>query len=104
MFDVHLAEIFVPLSVAMTLVSAPHLQLLKDLPHWLRYICVTHVRIVPRLIKATRCALEGDRVLDSEEHPTNLRYIASGGEKMTDSVRRSALVACRYHIHLLAFY
>ena len=93
-----------PLSVAITLVSAPHLQLLEDLPHWLRYLCVTHVGIVPSLIKATVCALEGDGALDSEEHPTNLRYIASGGEKMTDSVRRSAPVACGYHIHLLAFY
>ena len=52
-FDVHLAEIFVPLSVAMTLVSAPHLQLLKDLSHWLRYLCVTHIGIVLSLIKAT---------------------------------------------------
>ena len=34
------------------------------------------------------CALEGDGALDSEEHPTTLRYIASGGEKMSDSVRR----------------
>ena len=75
-----------PLSVAMTLVSAPRSQLLKDLPHWLRYLCVTHVRIVPSLIKATVCALEGDGVLDSKEHTTNLHYIASGGEKMIDSV------------------
>ena len=88
----------------MTLVSAPHSQLLEDLLHWLRYLCVTHVGIVPSLIKATVCALEGDGALDSKEHPTNLCYIASGSEKMTDSVRRSTLVACGYHIHLLAFY
>ena len=103
-FDVHLAETFMPLSVAMTLVSAPCLQLLKDLPHWLRYLCVTHVGIVPSLIKVTMCALEGDRVLDSEEHSTNLYYIASGSKKMTDLVWQSALIACGYHIHLLAFY
>ena len=82
----------------MTLVSAPRSQLLEDLPHWLRYLRVTHVGIVPSLIEATMCALEGDGALDSEEQPTNLRYIASGGEKMTDSVRRSGCLRVSYSL------
>jgi non-ribosomal peptide synthetase component F len=97
-FDVHLAETFVPLSVAMTLVSAPRSQLLEDLSHWLRYLRVTHVGIVPSLIEATLCALEGDDALDSEQNPSTLRYIASGGEKMSDSVRTSYPIPIRVHI------
>lgn len=88
-FDVHLAETFVPLALGITLVCAPRTQLLEDLPKWIRTLSITHVGIVPSLIEATMCAVE--QSVD-EEGEFKLKYIASGGEKMSDSVRFSSLL------------
>lgn len=80
-FDVHIAETFVPLILGMPLHSAPRSQLLEDLPFYVQLFGITHLGIVPSLIEATMGAAE-------EEAGENmaLRYIASGGEKMSDSV------------------
>lgn len=80
-FDVHISEIFVALAIGSTIVSASRNELLEDLPHWLRMLNVTHVGIVPSLIEATMGAV--DKI---ENGGLALRYIASGGEKISDSV------------------
>lgn len=76
----------------MTLLTAPRSQLLEDLPRWIRNLGVTHVGIVPSLIEATMCAVEESPEgslsgNDQGASKMKLRYIASGGEKMSDSVR-----------------
>ena len=69
----------------MTVVSAQRSQLLEDLPHWLKVLRITHVGIVPSLIEATMCMMQ-ETGEDESEPDMKLRYIASGGEKMSDSV------------------
>lgn len=86
-FDVHLAEICVSLSLGITIVSAPRTQLFDDLPKWIQTLRITHVGIVPSLIEATMCAIEESA---NNETKVNLRYIASGGEKISDPVRVSS--------------
>lgn len=81
-FDVHLAEILVPLALGMTLVSAKRGELLEDLPQYISLLGITHIGLVPSLIDAIMCAVEDDQ--NGEE--MKLRYIASGGEKISDSV------------------
>ena len=82
-----MAETFVPLALGMTLITAPRAQLLEDLPHWIDVFRVSHVGIVPSLIEATILAVsESAEDKDSSERPMELAYIASGGEKMSDSV------------------
>ncbi|KAF6765264.1 hypothetical protein DFP72DRAFT_840166 [Ephemerocybe angulata] len=79
-FDVHLAETITPFALGMPLFSAPRSELLEDLPHYVNTLGITHLGIVPSLIEATlNAASDGDG-------KTNLRYIASGGEKMSDSI------------------
>ncbi|KAI5124379.1 hypothetical protein M0805_008982 [Coniferiporia weirii] len=92
-FDVHLAETFVCLSLGMTLVSAPRSQLLEDLPQWLQLLRITHVGIVPSLIEATMHAVTESVEQSASESRSSvenaameLAYIASGGEKMSDSI------------------
>lgn len=79
-FDVHLAETFVPLALGMPLLSAQRSQLLESLPTYVNKLGVTHLGIVPTLIEAT---LNAANVV---EGTMALRYIASGGEKMSESV------------------
>lgn len=79
-FDVHLAETIVPMALGMPLLSAPRSQLLENLPEHVKTLGVTHLGIVPSLIEAT---------LNASKDELALRYIASGGEKMSDSVRLS---------------
>lgn len=65
----------------MPLYSAPRSQLLENLPFFVQQLGITHLGIVPSLIEATMGAVQergGERMA--------LRYIASGGEKMSDSV------------------
>ncbi|KAF8844469.1 AMP-binding-domain-containing protein [Paxillus ammoniavirescens] len=81
-FDVHIAEIFVPLALGMTLVCARRAELLENLPQHISRLEITHVGLVPSLIDATMCTVEQDPV--GEE--IKLRYIASGGEKISDSI------------------
>lgn len=89
----HLAEIFVALSLGMTLICAPRSQLFEDLPRWLDRLRITHVGIVPSLIEATMHAVAESVELAVDHDGTgvkkktmDLAYIASGGEKMSDSV------------------
>lgn len=86
-FDVHLAETFVPLALGMTLISAKRGELLENLPLYINLLEITHVVLVPSLIDATMCVVEDDR----KQKEMKLRYISSGGEKITDSVRRVLL-------------
>ncbi|KAI6045753.1 hypothetical protein EDC04DRAFT_3104410 [Pisolithus marmoratus] len=81
-FDVHLAEIFVPLLLGMTIVGAPRSELLENLAHYINYLDITHVGLVPSLIDATMTAVKGDDAGSA----IKLRYIASGGEKISDSI------------------
>lgn len=67
----------------MPLISARRSQLLEDLPIYVNKLGVTHLGIVPSLIEATLNAAQSE---DGDE--IALRYIASGGEKMSDSVRQ----------------
>ncbi|KJA27343.1 hypothetical protein HYPSUDRAFT_63026 [Hypholoma sublateritium FD-334 SS-4] len=80
-FDVHLAETIVPFALGMPLISARRSQLLENLPIYVNKLGVTHLGIVPSLIEATLNAAQGE---DGDE--IALRYIASGGEKMSDSI------------------
>ena len=79
-FDVHLAEIGVPLATGLRIIAAPRSLLLEDLPHYIKSLRVSHIGLVPSLIEATMVAVEDD----PETFP--LRYICSGGEKMSDTV------------------
>ncbi|KAJ3550989.1 hypothetical protein NMY22_g88 [Coprinellus aureogranulatus] len=79
-FDVHLGETFVPMALGMPLFSASRSELLENLPHYVNTLQITHLGIVPSLIEATLNATSDD------EGKTNLRYIASGGEKMSDAI------------------
>ncbi|KAF9464762.1 peptide synthetase [Collybia nuda] len=79
-FDVHLAETFVPLVLGMSLHSAPRSQLLENLPFFVQLLGITHLGIVPSLIEATMGAV------DEGGEGMALRYIASGGEKMSDLI------------------
>ncbi|KAG5652249.1 NRPS protein [Sphagnurus paluster] len=80
-FDVHLAESFVPIALGMPLISAPRSQLLENLPSHAQRLRITHMGIVPSLIEATMGVMQEDGG-DSMA----LRYIASGGEKMSDAI------------------
>ncbi|KAI0780914.1 hypothetical protein BD413DRAFT_608137 [Trametes elegans] len=82
-FDVHLAEILIPLANGIPIVSAPRSLLLEDLPHYIRTLRVSHVGIVPSLIEATMGAVQED---EDSGHTMTLRYLACGGEKMSDAI------------------
>ncbi|KAI0670364.1 hypothetical protein C8Q78DRAFT_1079337 [Trametes maxima] len=82
-FDVHLAEILVALALGIPILSAPRALLLEDLPYYVKNLRISHVGIVPSLIEATMGAVQED---EDSGHATSLRYIASGGEKMSDAI------------------
>ncbi|CDO69498.1 hypothetical protein BN946_scf184785.g3 [Trametes cinnabarina] len=82
-FDVHIAEVLVPLALGIPILSAPRSLLLEDLPYYIKHLRVSHVGIVPSLIEATMGAVQED---EESGHATSLRYIASGGEKMSDVI------------------
>ncbi|RDX56754.1 peptide synthetase [Lentinus brumalis] len=82
-FDVHIAEIMIPLAVGIPILAAPRSLLLEDLPYYITHLRVSHVGIVPSLIEATLSAVQED---EDEGHSNPLRYIASGGEKMSDAI------------------
>ena len=83
-FDVHLAEILVPIANRLPILAAPRSELFEDLPYYVKELKITHLGIVPSLIEATLGAVE-DRAPSGQA--SSLRYIASGGEKMSDAVR-----------------
>ncbi|OCH93414.1 hypothetical protein OBBRIDRAFT_790288 [Obba rivulosa] len=82
-FDVHLAEIFVALARGIPIVSAPRSTLLEDLPYYIKTLEISHLGIVPSLIEATMGSIQED---EAAGIGTTLRYIASGGEKMSDAI------------------
>ncbi|PIL24012.1 non-ribosomal peptide synthetase [Ganoderma sinense ZZ0214-1] len=82
-FDVHIAEIMVALAVGIPILSAPRSLLLEDLPYYITHLRVSHVGIVPSLIEATMGAVQEG---EDAGRATTLRYIASGGEKMSDAI------------------
>ncbi|OBZ75800.1 Nonribosomal peptide synthetase 2 [Grifola frondosa] len=98
-FDVHLAEIFVPLALGIPILSAPRSLLLEDLPYYIKKLRISHVGIVPSLIEATMGAIQED---EDAGHETTLRYIASGGEKMSDAILDKW--ASHPKVHLANFY
>ncbi|KAG6917971.1 NRPS [Tephrocybe rancida] len=75
-------ETFVPIALGMPLLSAPRSQLLENLPFYVKSLSITHLGIVPSLIEATLGAVSDD----NGGADTELRYIASGGEKMSDAI------------------
>ncbi|KAF8163357.1 peptide synthetase [Crassisporium funariophilum] len=81
-FDVHLAETIIPFALGMPLFSARRSQLLENLPIYVNMLEITHLGIVPSLIEATLNAAQAG--VDGSD--IALRYIASGGEKMSDSI------------------
>ncbi|KAI0721073.1 peptide synthetase [Cerioporus squamosus] len=82
-FDVHIAEIMIPLAVGIPILAAPRSLLLEDLPYYIKHLRVSHVGIVPSLIEATMSSVQEE---EEEGHGTVLRYLASGGEKMSDAI------------------
>ena len=88
-FDVHLAEIFVPWKQGFAVTTAPRAELLEDLAQGIDVVQATHVGCVPSLIEATLGRLPGGI--------GRVKYLTSGGEKMTDSVR----FVLRHHLHKL---
>ncbi|KAG6336405.1 hypothetical protein ID866_2678 [Astraeus odoratus] len=81
-FDVHLAEVFMSLSLGMSIICARRSELLENLPHYICRLEITHVGLVPSLIDATMCAAESDEMSDKLQ----LKFIASGGEKISDTI------------------
>jgi hypothetical protein len=72
----------------MVMLSAPRGILLENLPYYISLLGVTHVGIVPSLIDATMCTVQEYESMGG----VNLRYIASGGEKISDSVSVSMMM------------
>ncbi|KAF9493084.1 hypothetical protein BDN71DRAFT_1591331 [Pleurotus eryngii] len=81
-FDVHLAEVFVSLSLGTPLYNVPRSILLENLSYYVVQFGITHLGIVPSLLEATLSVAQEDGHLDNMK----LRYICSGGEKVTDAI------------------
>ncbi|KAG2158199.1 uncharacterized protein EDB93DRAFT_1077366 [Suillus bovinus] len=81
-FDVHLSETLVCLSLGMVMISAPRGLLLENLPHYISRFGVTHVGLVPSLIDATMGTIQEDEAMGGMK----LRFIGSGGEKISDTI------------------
>ncbi|CAE6419816.1 unnamed protein product [Rhizoctonia solani] len=77
-FDVHIAEICQTWCLGTRLVSAPRYEILADLQGNLINLGITHAGMVPSMIEAT---LSGPDDLP-------LKYLVSGGEKISDSLLR----------------
>ncbi|KAL4259866.1 Non-ribosomal peptide synthetase [Pleurotus pulmonarius] len=81
-FDVHLAEVFVSLSLGTPLYNVPRSILLENLSYYVVQFGITHLGIVPSLMEATLSVAQEDGDLENMK----LRYICSGGEKITDAI------------------
>ncbi|KAH7340224.1 hypothetical protein B0J17DRAFT_595170 [Rhizoctonia solani] len=77
-FDVHISEICQTWCLGICLVSAPRYEILADLQGNLINLGITHAGMVPSMIEAT---LSGPDDLP-------LKYLVSGGEKISDSLLR----------------
>lgn len=75
-FDVHISEIVQSWCLGSRLVSAPRFELLTQLRKHIVDIGVTHVGMVPSMIEALLGTPEG----------LPIKYLVSGGEKITESV------------------
>ncbi|KAF9649477.1 hypothetical protein BDM02DRAFT_3230298 [Thelephora ganbajun] len=75
-FDVHISEICQVWCLGIRLVSAPRFELLADLQNNILRLGITHLGMVPSMIEAT--------LSTPEDLP--LKYMASGGEKISDAV------------------
>ena len=82
----------------MPLISARRSQLLENLPIYVNKLGITHLGIVPSLIEATLNAAQSE---DGDD--IALRYIASGGEKMSDSVRHLLFTLIMFIMKYLTF-
>ena len=105
-FDVHLAETFVPWVLGMTLITASRSELFEDLPERIQSLNITHVGIVPSLIEATMCSYEESSKGGVDAPKMRLRFIGSGGEKISDAVRihhSDHSGVCRRNPALLSF-
>lgn len=82
-FDVHISEIVIPWALGICLVSTPsaRFELLSDLHSNVQRLGITHLGMVPSMIEAT---FTGGA---DEGHKLGLKYLTSGGEKISDSVR-----------------
>ncbi|KAG7086753.1 NRPS protein [Marasmius oreades] len=74
-FDVHISEITQSWRLGIRLVSGQRYELLADLKGVIKGLGITHLGMVPSMIEAT---------LTGEEE--KLKYLVSGGEKMSDSL------------------
>ena len=84
-----------PLALGIPILAAPRSLLLEDLPYYIKNLRVSHVGIVPSLIEATMGAVQED---EESGHATTLRYIASGGEKMSDAVCTTFPLYCSWEL------
>lgn len=74
---------FVSLSLGTPLYNVPRSILLENLSYYVVQFGITHLGIVPSLMEATLSVAQEDGDLENMK----LRYICSGGEKITDAVR-----------------
>jgi hypothetical protein len=79
-FDVHISEICQAWCLGIRLVSAPRYEILADLQQNLIQLGITHAGMVPSMIEAT--------LTGPDDLP--LKYLVSGGEKISDSVSCTA--------------
>jgi hypothetical protein len=77
-FDVHLAETLVPWKQGVAIATAPRELILNNLAEAVQKLEVTHLGCVPSLIEAAFGGL-------AEGHG-KLKFLTSGGEKITNSV------------------
>ncbi|KAF8341217.1 uncharacterized protein EI90DRAFT_1704265 [Cantharellus anzutake] len=86
-FDVHISEIVISWALGIRLVSAPsaRFELLSDLRRNIWRLGVTHLGMVPSMIEATFQA-GNSRGGAEEGKKVGLKYLASGGEKISDSL------------------
>jgi hypothetical protein len=92
-FDVHISEIVFSWALGIRLVSAPsaRFELLSDLRRNIWRLGVTHLGMVPSMIEATFQA-GTSRGGAEEGKKVGLKYLASGGEKISDSVSGNSVL------------
>ncbi|KAL1693266.1 hypothetical protein GGG16DRAFT_123376 [Schizophyllum commune] len=83
-FDVHISEIVQSWGLGTRLVSAPRFELLTQLRKHVIDIGITHVGMVPSMIEALLETADG----------LPLKYLVSGGEKITDMNPTEATIGC----------
>ena len=87
-FDVHISEITQSWNEQLALVTVPRAQLLGDLREYIVKLHITHLGMVPSMIEALLETPEG----------LPLKYLISGGEKITQSVSMAIATDCMYYL------